>query len=58
MEEAGFTRPTVLNALTLSSALAVVAILAFAALSDRVGRRPVVLGGAVAMALLSFALFP
>ncbi|GIH90350.1 MFS transporter [Planobispora siamensis] len=58
VEEAGFARPTVLNALTLSSALAVVAILSFAALSDRVGRRPVVLGGAVAMAVLSFALFP
>ncbi|WP_199432392.1 MFS transporter [Qaidamihabitans albus] len=56
--EAGFERQTVLNALTVSSVGAVIGIIGFAALSDRVGRRPVVLAGAVAMGVLSFLLFP
>ncbi len=56
--QAGHTRQTVLNALTISSALAVVGILAWSAFSDRVGRRPVVLTGAVAMAVFGFVLFP
>lgn len=54
----GFTRQTVLNGLTLSSALAVIGIIGWAALSDRVGRRPVVLAGAVLMAAFGFVLFP
>ncbi|SFB56168.1 Sugar phosphate permease [Amycolatopsis marina] len=56
--EAGFARQTVLNALTLSSVGAVFGIIGFSALSDRIGRRPVVLCGAVGMAVLSFLLFP
>ena len=56
--QAGFPRQTVLNALTLSSVAAIVGIIGFAALSDRVGRRAVVLSGAVAMAFLSFLIFP
>lgn len=56
--QAGHSRQTVLNALTLSSALAVPAIIGFSALSDRVGRRPVVLTGAIGMGLFAFALFP
>ncbi|GAA4784628.1 MFS transporter [Actinomycetospora chlora] len=56
--QAGFPRPTVLNALTVSSVVAVVGIIGFAALSDRVGRRPVVLVGALAMAVWGFLLFP
>lgn len=55
---AGFARQVVLNALTLSSALAVLGIVGWSALSDRVGRRPVVLAGAVLMAVFGFALFP
>jgi len=55
---AGFERQTVLNGLTLSSALAVIGILGWSALSDRVGRRPIVMIGAVAMAVYAFALFP
>jgi MFS family permease len=55
---AGFPRSTVLNALTLSSVVAVVGIIGFSALSDRLGRRPVVLAGAAAMAVWSFLLFP
>jgi MFS family permease len=56
--QSGHPRQTVLNALTLSSALAVPAILGWSALSDRLGRRPVVLAGAVAMGVFAFALFP
>jgi len=56
--DAGFPRQTVLNALTLSSVLAVVGIVGYSALSDRIGRRPVVLAGAIAMAVVAFLLFP
>jgi MFS family permease len=56
--EVGYSRQTVLSGLTLSSALAVVGIIGYSALSDRLGRRPVVLAGAVAMAVFSFLLFP
>ncbi|MEU7889679.1 MFS transporter [Microbispora bryophytorum] len=55
---AGFPRQDVLNGLTLSSALAVLSIVGWSALSDRVGRRPVVLTGAVLMAVFGFVLFP
>ncbi|GAB2838126.1 MFS transporter [Lentzea nigeriaca] len=55
---AGTPRQSILNALTLSSALAVIGILAWSAASDRLGRRPVVLAGAVLMAAFGFALFP
>ncbi|MEV5744858.1 MFS transporter [Microbispora rosea] len=55
---AGFPRQAVLNALALSSALAVLGIVGWSALSDKVGRRPVVLVGAVLMAAFGFALFP
>jgi MFS family permease len=56
--QAGFERQTVLNGLTLSSGLAVIGILGWSALSDRVGRRPVVVTGALIMAVFAFALFP
>ncbi|MFD9888507.1 MFS transporter [Amycolatopsis sp. NPDC059027] len=56
--QVGFTRQTVLNSITISSAFAVVGIIAWSALSDRIGRRPVVLAGACAMAVFSFVLFP
>jgi MFS family permease len=54
----GHGRQDVLNILTLSSAGAVFGILGFSALSDRVGRRPVVLTGALAMGIWAFLLFP
>jgi MFS family permease len=54
----GFPRSTVLNALTLSSAVAAFGIIGFSALSDRLGRRPVVMAGAAAMAIWAFLLFP
>ncbi len=56
--QAGNSRQMILNALTLSSALAVVGILGWSAASDRFGRRPVVLAGAAAMAAFGFVLFP
>ncbi len=54
----GFTKDVVLNALTLSSLGAVFGIVGWSALSDRIGRRPVLLSGAVAMGVFAFALFP
>jgi MFS family permease len=56
--QAGFARQTVLNAITVSSVGAVFAIIGYSALSDRVGRRPVVIAGAVATAVVGFLLFP
>jgi MFS family permease len=56
--QAGFPRSTVLNILTLSSVVAAIGIIGWSALSDRLGRRPVVLAGAGAMAIWAFALFP
>ena len=47
-----------LNALTLSSFVAIFGIIGYSALSDRVGRKPVVIAGAVAMAVYAFLLFP
>ncbi|GAB2733933.1 MFS transporter [Amycolatopsis magusensis] len=54
----GHARQSVLNALTISSACAVVGILGWSAASDRFGRRPIVLAGALAMAVYGFLLFP
>ncbi|GAA2786853.1 MFS transporter [Saccharopolyspora taberi] len=56
--QSGFSRQTVLNSITISSACAVVGIVGWSAVSDRLGRRPVVLAGAVVMAAYGFALFP
>jgi MFS family permease len=56
--QAGFPRQEVLNALTLSSVVAIFGTLFFSALSDRFGRRPMVLAGAVGMTAWAFALFP
>jgi len=56
--EAGFDRQTVLNALTISSVVAVAGVIGYSALSDRVGRRPVVLAGAIGTGIWSFLLFP
>ncbi|MEQ3554060.1 MFS transporter [Pseudonocardia nematodicida] len=56
--QSGFDRVSVLNALTLSAVGALVAIIGFSTLTDRVGRRPVVLAGIVATTLWFFALFP
>ena len=56
--QAGFARPDVLNALTISSVVAAIGVIVFSSLSDRYGRKPVVTIGALAMAVWAFALFP
>jgi MFS family permease len=56
--QAGFTRQTVLNALTISSVVAILGVIGYSALSDQVGRRPVMVTGAVLMACWSFLMFP
>jgi metabolite-proton symporter len=50
-------RDVVLNAILLGAACELVAIPAFGALSDRIGRRPVYLFGAIATALFAYPLF-
>ena len=55
---AGHERQTVLNALTASSVVAVIVTLVAGALSDRYGRRALVLTGAGSLAVWAFALFP
>ncbi|WP_338700526.1 MFS transporter [Streptomyces sp. Q6] len=50
----GYARPQVLTAVTIASCVALVVLPAASALSDRVGRRPVVLAGALASAALAF----
>ncbi|MEU6844891.1 MFS transporter [Streptomyces sp. NPDC046716] len=54
---AGFERSTVLLAQTVSSALHILTIPAFAILSDRVGRRPVMITGALVTAAAAYPLF-
>jgi MFS family permease len=56
--EVGFPRQTVLNVMTFGAVLTIFGIIGFSALSDRVGRRPVVLAGAIAMGVYAFAFFP
>ncbi|WP_031485470.1 MFS transporter [Streptomyces bicolor] len=50
----GYARPQVLTALTVSAAVALVVLPCASTLSDRVGRRPVVLAGAVLSAATAF----
>src|SRR5215831_11779308 len=53
----GFARDTILVGVILASALQLVSIPAFAALSDRLGRRPVYLAGALVLGLFAFPFF-
>ena len=50
----GYPRPQVLTALTVSAAVALVVLPCASALSDRIGRRPVVLVGAILSAATAF----
>jgi MFS family permease len=56
-EHVGLHRTAVLNAILLGAMVELAAIPAFGILSDRVGRRPVYLFGAVFTALFAFPLF-
>jgi MFS family permease len=56
-EELGLSRSLALNAVLVGSAFQLFAIPYFGALSDRVGRRPVYLAGALAAAVWVFAFF-
>ncbi|MGC5014631.1 MFS transporter [Streptosporangium sp. DT93] len=57
-QQAGLTKPVVLNAVLIGSAIHFVSIPMWGALSDRLGRRPVYLLGAAGVGLWSFAFFP
>jgi MFS family permease len=56
-EPRGFARETVLVGVLLASGLQLFSIPAFAALSDRLGRRPVYLAGALSLGLFAFPFF-
>lgn len=56
-QQLGLGKAGLLNAVMLGSAAQLVAIPAFGALSDRFGRRPVYLGGAVFLLLFAFPFF-
>lgn len=50
----GFSRNLILVPTTIASAICLISMPAWGALSDRIGRRPAIMIGAVVMALLSF----
>jgi metabolite-proton symporter len=56
-ESRGIARDTILMSVLLASALQLLAIPTFAALSDRLGRRPVYLAGALFLGLFAFPFF-
>ncbi len=56
-QQLGMDRGTVLNGVLLGSAAQLFAIPIFGALSDRVGRRPVYLGGAIFLLAMAFPFF-
>ena len=56
-QQLGMDRDTVLNGVLLGSVAQLFAIPIFGALSDRVGRRPVYLGGAIFLLALAFPFF-
>ena len=55
--ELGLAKTTILNGVLIASAIQFFVIPGFGALSDRIGRRPVYLGGAAALALFAFPFF-
>lgn len=57
-KEVGLSRSLLLNASMVGLAIQIVCIPAWAALSDRIGRKPVMLIGGLSLLFFSFALFP
>src|SRR5262249_1138142 len=53
----GFSSSTILNAISFAAALDIIALPAYGMLSDRVGRKPVYLFGAITTALFAFPYF-
>jgi MFS transporter, MHS family, shikimate and dehydroshikimate transport protein len=56
-QQIGFSRPSVLYAIALAAAVEIIAIPTYGWLSDKVGRRPVYLFGAVFTGLFAFPFF-
>jgi MHS family shikimate/dehydroshikimate transporter-like MFS transporter len=56
-QQLGLDQKIFLNGVLLASAVQLIAIPLFGALSDRIGRRPVYLGGAIFLALFAFPFF-
>lgn len=56
-QQLGLAKSDVLNGVLIASAVQLIAIPFFGALSDRVGRRPVYLGGAIFLAAFAFPFF-
>jgi len=57
VDQLGLERSTILTGVWIAAAIQIVAIPTFGALSDRVGRRPVYLAGAIFIALFAFPFF-
>ncbi|MFS2223747.1 MFS transporter [Pantoea sp. B65] len=53
----GFSRSIMLTVVMVSCALCIVLLPAFGALSDRIGRKPVIIGGIIAEAVVAFPMF-
>ncbi|ORM90854.1 MFS transporter [Pantoea septica] len=53
----GFSRPEMLSVVLVSCALCIVLLPAFGALSDRIGRKPVIIAGIVAEAVVAIPMF-
>src|SRR5919107_22938 len=57
-EQLGLSRPFMVSIVVISSVVSFFLLPAFALLSDRFGRRPLLLTGTVGMAVMAFVLFP
>ncbi|RBP66062.1 sugar phosphate permease [Brevibacterium sanguinis] len=56
--QVGVERQTILNALSITSFTAIIGVLVWSRVSDAIGRRPLVIAGAVLIAVWGFVLFP
>jgi len=57
-DQLGLTRPFMTSIVVISSVVSFLLLPAFALMSDRVGRKPLLLIGTVGMAVTAFAMFP